>query len=340
MARYYRRRRRHRRRPGLLLLAAGVLAVGVWWIALRNEVGEDVAAAQLAVGPGIPLTTTRPEFNVAHTSPQNVSEKGETPRPTRNDRPAGPTGQQVDALVAAGKLALERGDLITARTHLSEAMRLGIKEPQRSLVRADLTRIGNDTIFSPRILSGDPLVARYIIKPGDALGQIAKAHKVSAELLASINGIVDKNRVRAGQTIKILTGPFRAVVHKSDFTMDVYIGTTFVKHFKVGLGVDGGTPTGEWRVGTKLVNPTYYPPRGGAIISADEPKNPLGDRWIGLIGITGEAVGQQRYGIHGTIEPDTIGHSVSLGCVRMYNEDVESLYTYLIEKHSTVTVLE
>ena len=67
-------------------------------------------------------------------------------------------------------------------------------------------------------------------------------------------------------------------------------------------------------------------------------QNPLGERWIGLEGVSGEALGQKRYGIHGTIAPESIGMSVSLGCIRMYNEDVEALYTYLVEKHSTVEI--
>ena len=74
------------------------------------------------------------------------------------------------------------------------------------------------------------------------------------------------------------------------------------------------------------------------IISADDPENPLAERWIGLEGVAGEALRQQRYGIHGTIEPETIGQNSSMGCIRMFNEDVEALYTYLVTKHSTVTV--
>ncbi|RME39135.1 MAG: L,D-transpeptidase, partial [Planctomycetota bacterium] len=45
-------------------------------------------------------------------------------------------------------------------------------------------------------------------------------------------------------------------------------------------------------------------------------------------------------GIHGTIEPDSIGRSVSLGCIRMHNEDVEEVYKYLVERHSTVVVTD
>ena len=242
------------------------------------------------------------------------------------------------SLIVAGNQAVERNELVAARAYLTEALTAGVEDSDALLLRAELTRIGNETVFSPRIFENDPFVARYVIQPGDTLGKIAKANKISAELLARVNGIKDKNRIRAGQTIKIVKGPFRAVVDKSAYSLDLYLSDTFVRHYKVGLGADGSTPSGEWRVGTKLINPTYYPPRGGQIVAADDPANPLGERWIGVIGVSGEAAGQERYGIHGTIAPESIGQSVSLGCIRMYNEDVEALYNCLIEKHSTVTV--
>jgi lipoprotein-anchoring transpeptidase ErfK/SrfK len=319
--------------------AAAILAIGVWWVFLRGDATPPVEQ-MLALGSRPALTTDRPEAGPVSGPYADVPEKGESPSP---GQPAGPNDSATyrnASVLTAGRQALERGDLITARAHLSEALLHGLEEPDRSLIRAELTRIGNETIFSQRILDDDPLVSRYVIQAGDTLGKVAKENKVSADLLAAMNGIVDKNRIRAGQTIKVVTGPFRAVVHKQSYTMDVYIGNTFVKHFKVGLGADGSTPAGEWRVATKLVNPTYYPPRGGQIVAADDPNNPLAERWIGLVGVSGEAVGQQRYGIHGTIEPESIGRSVSLGCIRMYNEDVEALYTYLVERHSTVTVLD
>jgi lipoprotein-anchoring transpeptidase ErfK/SrfK len=76
------------------------------------------------------------------------------------------------------------------------------------------------------------------------------------------------------------------------------------------------------------------------VIAGDDPKNPLGERWIGLTGIDGHAVGKQSYGIHGTIEPDSIGKQASMGCIRMRNEDVEMVFDMLTEGKSVVVVRE
>ena len=68
----------------------------------------------------------------------------------------------------------------------------------------------------------------------------------------------------------------------------------------------GSTPTGTWMLqpGGKLKNPKCCGPRGEGVIEADDPKNPLGEYWIGLDGTDGDAVGKEGFGIHGTIDPD------------------------------------
>ena len=48
-------------------------------------------------------------------------------------------------------------------------------------------------------------------------------------------------------------------------------------------------------------------------------------RYLGTLGTRRLELGD-GYGIHGTDEPESIGHSVSHGCVRMLNSDVEKLY--------------
>jgi hypothetical protein len=47
----------------------------------------------------------------------------------------------------------------------------------------------------------------------------------------------------------------------------------------------------------------------------------FGTRWMGL------NVPWGKYGIHGTNKPLTIGSAASLGCIRMLNKDVETLYS-------------
>ena len=64
------------------------------------------------------------------------------------------------------------------------------------------------------------------------------------------------------------------------------------------------------------MKPTYY--HKGVVIGPG-PGNPLGNRWMGL--------DLKGYGIHGTNEPDSIGHAASHGCIRMGKRDVEDLFT-------------
>ena len=52
------------------------------------------------------------------------------------------------------------------------------------------------------------------------------------------------------------------------------------------------------------------------------PDNPLGARALYLW----QANGDTLYRIHGTNEPDSIGHNISSGCIRMRNESAVDLY--------------
>jgi len=100
-------------------------------------------------------------------------------------------------------------------------------------------------------------------------------------------------------------------------TLYWYSDGELVRSFPVGVGKPSTqTPVGSYRVENKAVDPWWLPPSGGPAVPPG-PSNPLGTRWIGFWG---------GYGIHGNNNPASIGHLVSLGCVRMYTEDVEWLY--------------
>jgi len=271
--------------------------------------------------------------------PAEMLERGEAPS-SYSEPPTGERLARLQAALDAGQRALEGNDLLTARVQFSAALRAGPIDPQATEIRAKLVKLANQTIFSPEHFKGDPHTLMYLVQKGDTLSKIAKAHKVTPELIARINNLGDKTIIREGARLKVVRGPFNAVVRKREFVMDVFLDDIMVRTYKVGLGEHGSTPTGTWRIKNKLLNPSYFPPRGGKIIQADDPNNPLGEHWLGLEGVAGEAKNQERYGIHGTNEPNSIGKEMSLGCIRLHNADVTELYMLLVIGDSQVTVTE
>lgn len=95
-----------------------------------------------------------------------------------------------------------------------------------------------------------------------------------------------------------------------------------VKSYPVAIGrQDWETPTGNFRVGQMLKQPTWIHPFTGETVPGGTPENPLGSRWIGFW-----TDGKNSIGFHGTPNPESVGKAVSHGCVRMYNEDVKDLF--------------
>ena len=108
--------------------------------------------------------------------------------------------------------------------------------------------------------------------------------------------------------------------------------------YGVGVGKQGFEWTGAATINSKQEWPDWYPPpemierrpdieeqlvdlQSGRGVPGG-PRNPIGARglylWQGNV--------DTLYRIHGTIEPQTIGTSVSSGCIRMINQDVIHLY--------------
>lgn len=98
----------------------------------------------------------------------------------------------------------------------------------------------------------------------------------------------------------------------------------------ISVGREGwSTPLGPTEIATKQTDPPWYPPESireekladgvklPSVVPAG-PDNPLGRFALRL--------GHPLYLIHGTNRPYSIGMRVSHGCLRMYPEDIASLY--------------
>lgn len=245
----------------------------------------------------------------------------------------------ADSSVASGaRAALEQGDLISARSAFSKALDQGLASPEAESIRNELADLAEVMLFSRASNANDPLTSAHMVESGESLYVIARRYKITQKLLATINRISNPNRIRAGSRLKTIQGPFNAVVWKSEHRMDMYLGDTYIRSFRVGLGTNGGTPVGRWIVKSKLENPDWIDPTSGRHYLKDDPKNPIGERWIGLKCIEGECVGREGYGIHGTIEPESIGADMSMGCVRLGQDDVVLVYDLLVRQHSQVEI--
>lgn len=314
----------------------------------RDASGRAITVSQDERAPGLrPLTPTpAPETTPGQrTGDQGISgtNGGGDPRPAAPASEGEPNRHTTHPTIQRAIQIYESGRVIEARSELNQLLAAGMPEPDAATVRHWLARIADETIFSPTARGEDPLVESYTIRRGERLVGVARRFDVPPDFILHVNRLSSPNAIKAGQTLRIPRGPVNLRISRSQFRMDVYIGDVYVRSYPVALGAEPGTPLGVWRVGEKLVNPTYYPPpsaKDKRVIPGGRPDNPLGSHWIRIEGVEGEAVGKTGYGIHGTIEPDSIGKAASLGCVRMHNADVAVIYKMLLPGKSRVTIVE
>jgi lipoprotein-anchoring transpeptidase ErfK/SrfK len=156
----------------------------------------------------------------------------------------------------------------------------------------------------------------YTVQAGDTLYVLAKKNHTTVDFIKKINDLKSDN-IYVKMKLKIHTAPFLIRIDKSKNTLVLYSNNEAVKKYSVATGKKNCTPTGEFKITDKLVHPTWF--KTGAILPPGSPENALGTRWLGF--------DKPAYGIHGTIEPKSIGTQASEGCIRMLNEDVEELYS-------------
>ena len=114
-------------------------------------------------------------------------------------------------------------------------------------------------------------------------------------------------------------------ISTSERRLYLMLGNGEALRYGIGVGRDGFGWSGTHHITAKREWPGWTPPAEMRRRRPDLPRylpggieNPLGARAMYL--------GSTLYRIHGSNEPETIGHAVSSGCIRMTNEDVVDLY--------------
>ena len=134
-------------------------------------------------------------------------------------------------------------------------------------------------------------------------------------------GAIPRERVSA----PVAQPPGSIFISTSERRLYLILGHGEALRYGIGVGRDGFGWSGTHHITAKKEWPGWTPPAEMRRRRPDLPRylpggieNPLGARAMYL--------GSTLYRIHGSNEPETIGHAVSSGCIRMTNEDAIDLY--------------
>ncbi|TDA95505.1 L,D-transpeptidase family protein [Halomonas marinisediminis] len=176
-----------------------------------------------------------------------------------------------------------------------------------------------------------------IVEEGDTLIDIAREHNVGYEEIRMANPDVSIWAPYADTEVtipsrRVLPAADREgiVINLSELRLYYYSKPGVVETYPISVGREEfSTPVGVTKTTIKVKDPAWAPPASMRREAAERgepapsivpagPDNPLGRHAI-LLGIP-------SYLIHGTNKPEGVGMRVSRGCIRMFPEDIESLY--------------
>jgi L,D-transpeptidase ErfK/SrfK len=194
-------------------------------------------------------------------------------------------------------------------------------------------------------------VQSYAVKKGDTLPSIARQYDLGLWELQQANPNVNPNKKLTEGTQLVIPTAFilpdgardGIILNLAELRLYYFPpNTNTVVTFPVGIGRNGWrTPTGNTTIVLKRANPVWVPTdsiraeaenNGYSLPDAVPagPNNPLGKyainfAWSGIR-------------MHGTTNPASIGTRASHGCIRLYPEDIESMFNQ-VELGTKVAVI-
>jgi len=310
----------------------------------QSTAGAGPAPPNVAVSPygpyGNPAT---PDQHLPEQSPaaaDSPATRVDASSTIRGINPLPGRGLQADSadkyttLLETARKQIDEGRF--AQTHLMLSKLhddRNIPPAQAGQIKELLDQLAGYVIYSRRHLLETP----HTVQPGETLRQIASDCNVPWQLLANINGIRDPQQPLPGRQLKVVRGPFNAVISLGEHKLTLMLAERYAGTFGIGVGQDCPNLEGTYVVVSKTVNPQYYGP-GGEQIDADDPANPLGEFSIGL----GESAGQHsRISIHGTNDPTSLHTTSGRGSIRLADRDIRDIFGILSLRPipSKVTIL-
>lgn len=267
-----------------------------------------------------------------------LEEEGKTAEAVRiyeTIRATAPSAFRAPALTGLGREAERQSKLEEAQSLYQEAVECAAWDTDEWNEALDAVGKANVAlIFSPKATPDSKV---YTVERGDTLTSIGIKLNTTQGLLTRANGLEPDSTLHIGQTLKWTPKDFRIVIERSTRRLFLLDNDGIFKRYATGLGMPGHETTiGNYKIGNKEKDPTWFKPGEGPIAAGD-PANELGTRWMPFVPVQ-EGL-PKDLGIHGAIDPSTVGKYSSHGCARLQMDEVEELYD-LVVRSTPIQVID
>lgn len=187
------------------------------------------------------------------------------------------------------------------------------KEDSDRLVNI-LVQAATQVIYSQKSF----LEPAYVVQVGDTLESIAQKYEIPAEFIARVNGLAPGMVPQPGQSLKVLRGPFTAMVYLDRYELVLTLNGMFAGRFWIGVGGDMTVFDGDF----------YY---RQILRQGGDPNSPqfafefVPDRAM----VTPGAVSANSLILHPTNDPNVIGKTSPHGNILLSVNDMASLNALL-----------
>jgi len=210
------------------------------------------------------------------TFPPVTSETSNATLPTAGPTipPANSAAQAQSSIFSVTRLAvqaaLDRGELSQALLLLSDWHGdPSLSSSEVTYVKSLLGQLAGSVIYSTEHRLEPP----YMVQAGERLEMIAKKYDVPWQLLAKINGITSADQLQPGQQLKVMRGPFSALIDISQRKMTLMLDRRYAGRFTLNLDPNVTVEEGQWEVNQKLLTPANVSLPGASPTTSTEERS-------------------------------------------------------------------
>ncbi|MSR74871.1 MAG: LysM peptidoglycan-binding domain-containing protein [Planctomycetes bacterium] len=170
------------------------------------------------------------------------------------------------------------------------------------------------------------------VRRGDSLWSICQRLKrssginVASGLLSAINH-TPASGLKVGAQLKVPGAEVSVLVDKSDFRLYLLLDGVPFHHVPVGTGREDLTPEDHFLISSRVVRPDWTDPSSGRTIKYGDAGHLIGSRWLGF----SRGAVKTGFGIHGTVQQDSVGKAMSDGCIRLGEADLVRIFEWIPE---------